>query len=99
MAAVDGRWNTVVKSPLGDQSTVLTVKSDGARWSGSQSGAMGSIDIPEGTVEGDTLRWVVSVTVPMPLTLSCEAKVDGDTLAGTVGVGAFGSFPRTGTRA
>jgi hypothetical protein len=38
------------------------------------------------------------MTVPMPMTLDCEATIDGDTLTGTVGAGAFGSFPMSGTR-
>ena len=59
---------------------------------------MGSMPI-EGTVAGDTLTWKQSITVPMPMTLDCEATVSGDTLTGSVGAGAFGSFPLTGTRA
>lgn len=99
MADVDGVWDTVVKSPLGDQRATLTVTSDGNRWTGSQSGAMGSVEVTDGIVEGDTIRWTLSVTKPMTLTLDCTATVTGDTLTGTVGVGAFGSFPMSGTRA
>lgn len=99
MAAVDGTWDTIVKSPLGDQKAVLTVKTDGTGWTGSQTGAMGSVDITDGTLDGDTIRWTMSITVPMPMTLTCEATATGDTLAGSVGAGAFGSFPMTGTRA
>lgn len=99
MAAVDGTWDTIVKSPLGDQKATLTVKTDGNGWTGSQSGAMGSIDITDGTLDGDTIRWTMSITVPMPMQLTCEAKAEGDTLTGSVGAGAFGAFPMTGTRA
>lgn len=98
MANVDGTYNTTVKSPLGDQQAVLTVKSDGNRFTGSQSGSLGTMDI-EGDVDGDTLKWRFSVTAPMPMTLDFTATVDGDNLSGTVGTGAFGSFPMTGTRA
>ncbi|WP_010185716.1 hypothetical protein [Sphingomonas sp. PAMC 26605] len=99
MAAVDGTWDTVVKSPLGDQKATLTVKTDGNSWTGSQNGAMGSVEITDGTVEGDTISWKMSIVVPMPMTLDCKATAEGDTLTGTVGAGAFGSFPMTGTRA
>ncbi|CAN5533295.1 hypothetical protein BH09PSE4_BH09PSE4_14550 [soil metagenome] len=98
MADVDGSWDCVVKSPLGDQKTVLTVKTDGATFTGTNSGAMGSVDV-SGTVNGNTIAWEQQMTVPMPMTLTCEATVDGDTLTGTVGAGAFGKFPMTGTRA
>ena len=97
MAGVDGTWDTVVKSPLGDQKATLTVKSDGGTFTGVNAGAMGSADI-SGTVDGNTLHWTMSITVPMPMTLDCTATIDGDTLTGSVGAGAFGSFPLSGNR-
>ena len=97
MANIDGSWDCVVKSPLGDQKTVLTVKTDGTTFTGSNSGAMGSMDV-NGEVDGETITWKQSMTVPMPMTLDCQATIDGDTLTGTVGAGAFGSFPMSGTR-
>ena len=97
MAGIDGTWDTTVKSPLGDQKMTLTVKTDGGTFTGTNSGAMGSTDI-NGTVDGDTIHWTMIITVPMPLTLDCTATADGDTLSGSVGAGAFGSFPLTGTR-
>ena len=99
MAAVDGTYETVVKSPLGDQKSTLTVKSDGDSFTGSNSGAMGSVDITDGKVDGNTLTWTMKMTVPMPMSLDCTATVDGDTITGSVGAGAFGSFPMSGTRA
>ena len=97
MADVDGTYDCTVKSPLGDQKMTLTVKSAGTSFTGSVSGAMGAMDV-NGTVNGDAIAWKQSMTVPMPMTLDCEATVHGDTLAGTVGAGAFGSFPLSGTR-
>ena len=99
MAQVDGAWECVTKSPLGDQKSTLTVKSDGGAFTGSNTGSLGSADITDGIVDGNTIRWKMNMTVPMPMTLDCEATIDGDTLTGTVGAGAFGSFPMTGTRA
>lgn len=99
MANVDGSWNTVTKSPLGDQQAVLTVASSGDSFTGSFVGGMGSSDIKDGKVDGDTLRWSLDISVPMPMTLTVEATIDGDTLNGNVTAGGFGSFPITGTRA
>ncbi len=99
MANVDGSWNTVTKSPLGDQQAVLTVASSGDAFTGSFVGGMGSTDIKDGKVDGDTLHWSLDITVPMPMTLTVEATIDGDALNGTVTAGGFGSFPITGTRA
>lgn len=99
MANVDGSWNTVTKSPLGDQQAVLTVHSSGDSFTGNFNGAMGQAEITDGKVSGDTLSWSLNISVPMPMTLTCEATVSGDSLDGTVTAGAFGSFPITGTRA
>jgi hypothetical protein len=99
MANVDGSWNTVTKSPLGDQQAVLTVASDGDSFTGSFVGGLGSTDITDGKIDGDTLHWSLDISVPMPMTLTVEAVIDGDTLNGNVTAGGFGSFPITGTRA
>ncbi|QNE32294.1 DUF3833 domain-containing protein [Sphingomonas sp. NBWT7] len=98
MAGVDGTYDVVVKSPLGDQKSTLTVKSDGNTFTGTNAGAMGANDV-SGEVNGNTLTWKQQMTVPMPMTLDMSVTIDGDTVNGTVGAGAFGSFPLTGTRA
>ena len=98
MSGVDGSYDCVTKSPMGDQKSVFTVKSDGDSFTGTGSGAMGSADI-SGQVDGNTLSWKQQVTTPMPMTLDMTATVDGDSMTGSVGAGAFGSFPLNGTRA
>jgi hypothetical protein len=97
MADVDGSWDCTVKSPLGDQKMTIVVTTDGGSWSGTVSGAMGSSDLT-GDADGNTISWKQQMTVPMPMTLDCKATADGDTMTGTVGAGAFGSFPLSGTR-
>lgn len=97
MADVDGTWDCVVKSPLGDQKMTLTVKTAGDKWAGTASGAMGSSDLG-GDADGETISWKQQMTTPMPMTLDCKATADGDAMTGTVGAGAFGSFPLNGTR-
>jgi hypothetical protein len=98
MAAVDGDWDVTVKSPMGDQKSVLTVNSDGGSFSGKMAGSLGSMDIAGGSVDGNTLSWKMDMTVPMPMTLDCTATVDGDSISGEVKAGAFGSMPLTGSR-
>jgi hypothetical protein len=99
MANVDGKWDCSVSSPMGDQDFVLTVVSAGDRFSGSASGSIGAKEIPDGTVDGDTIAWSMAVSKPMPITLACRATVTGDVIEGTVKAGIFGSFPVTGKRA
>ncbi|MBO9713121.1 hypothetical protein [Sphingomonas sp.] len=99
MANVDGSWNTVTKSPMGDQAAVLTVSSSGGTFTGNYAGGMGTTEVKNGKVNGDQLTGQFDITVPMPMTLDFDVKIDGDNLSGTVTAGMFGSFPITGTRA
>ena len=100
MSNVAGAWNTVVKSPLGEQQSVLTVNDNGdGTWSGTNSGAMGSLTCDNGKVDGNTLTWTMDMKVPMPMMLECDATVDGDTITGGVKAGMFGTSPLSGTRA
>jgi len=99
MANVDGSWDTVTKSPMGEQKATLTIQSSGDTFTGTYAGAMGTTDIKNGKIDGDTLTWTLDITVPMPMTLTGKATVSGDSIDGTVTAGAFGSFPMNGTRA
>ena len=98
--SVAGTYNTVVKSPMGDQNGTFTVVpgDDGKTFTGSMAGGMGSMDVKDGTINGNALSWKMDMTVPMPMTLNCKATVDGDQLTGTVNAGAFGDMALTGQR-
>lgn len=96
--SVAGTYETVVKSPMGDQKSTLTVNVDGDTWTGTNVGAQGSVACDNGKVDGNTITWTMAMTVPMPMTLEGTATVEGDTITGTVKAGAFGSFPMSGTR-
>jgi hypothetical protein len=97
--SVAGTYNTVVKSPMGDQTGTFTVVADGDAFTGQMAGGMGSMDVVDGKIDGNTLTWKMNMVVPMPMTLDCEATVDGDSLTGAVNAGAFGAMPLSGTRA
>lgn len=96
--SLDGNYECVTKSPMGDQKSVFTVKVDGNTFTGQNAGAMGSLDVEDGTVDGNTLRWTMQMKIPMPMTLTAEATIDGDTLTGTINAGAFGSMGMSGMR-
>ncbi len=98
--SVAGTYSTTVKSPMGDQSGTLTVNDNGdGTFSGSMAGSLGSMDIQDGKVDGNSISWKMQMVVPMPMTLDCTAMIDGDTLTGSVNAGAFGAMPLSGTRA
>ena len=60
--SVAGTYETVVKSPMGDQKGTFTVVpgDDGNTFTGSMAGGMGSMDVKDGTIDGNTLRLIVS---------------------------------------
>src|SRR3546814_17432381 len=97
MSQVDGSYECVTKSPMGDQKSVFTVQSDGDTFTGQNAGAMGSLDVENGKVDGNKLTWTMNMKVPMPMTLECEATIDGDALTGTIKAGPFGPMAMTGT--
>ena len=97
--AVDGNWNLVMSTPMGDRNTTLPLKNSGGALTGTQTAEGISIDIFEGTTSGDDVAWKVSITNPMPLTLEFTGKVAGDSISGEMGIGPMGSFPFKGTRA
>jgi len=97
--AVDGNWNITMSTPMGDRDATLSLKSTGGTLTGRQSAEGNSVEIFDGTVNGDDLSWKVSITNPMPLTLEFTGKVSGDNIAGEMGIGPMGSFPFTGKRA
>lgn len=96
--SVAGSYTCVTKTPMGDQTSTFTVNPDGDSFTGSNAGQMGSMEVENGKVDGNTLTWQMKMTVPMPMTLDCKATIDGDTLTGTVTAGMFGTFPMEGTR-
>ncbi len=98
MASVDGAYDCITKTPMGDQKSVFTVISKDGTFHGTNAGPLGSLDVKDGKVEGNRLIWKMEMTIPMPMTLDCEATIDGDTLTGTIETGGFGTMAMSGTR-
>lgn len=97
--AIDGKWNLTIKTPMGDQTGVLTLKQEGDALTGEMTGPQGATPIENGAVEGDTLKWHAKVTSPMPITLEFEGKEEDGNLNGSVKLGAFGNSTFTGVPA
>ncbi|UGY04258.1 hypothetical protein [Bradyrhizobium quebecense] len=97
--AVDGNWNLIMTTPMGERKATLSLASSGGTLTGTQGAEGNSTEIFDGTVNGDSVAWKVSITNPMPLTLEFSGTVAGDGISGEMGIGPMGSFPFTGTRA
>lgn len=95
--SADGNWKVVVQSPMGAREFDLSIKTNGAVFTGHSKGAMGESDI-EGQVNGDVLTWRSKITNPIPLDLSFTVTVSGDHLNGVVKLGVLGEAKVTGVR-
>ena len=99
MANIDGQWESVAQSPLGEQRSNLTLTSQGdGSFIGTSSGARGNSDVFDGVINGDQVSFKMKVTSPFPLTLTATGTLAGDTIEGHLDTGAFGKFPMTITR-
>ena len=100
MSEVGGTYDFVVNSPMGEQKGTMTVVPDasGDTFSGSLNGTLGTMDINDGTISGDTLSWKMKMSMPLPMTLDCEATVNGDDVTGTIDAGMMGKMAMTAKR-
>jgi hypothetical protein len=98
MAKFDGVWDCTMKTPMGEQKTVLTIKSDGDTFTGTNVGSSGSAEIRDGKIEGDAISWTMEVKSPFPMKLEGKLALAGGTLTGSIKAGSFGSFVTTGVR-
>lgn len=97
--SADGTWNVTIDTPMGQRQSTLELATSGGALTGTQSAEGNKGAITDGTVKGDDVSWKIAITDPMPMTLEFTGTVAGDSLSGTVALGAFGSFPFSGSRA
>ena len=92
------QWKVILHSPVGPQEMTVYVIRNGNAFTGRIDSPMGSEDIKDGKIDGNTLSWVMSVTKPMPIKVSFEAEVQGQTMSGTAKLGFFGKSKLEGQR-
>lgn len=96
-----GTYSCTLKTPLGSKSGSLTVVpgKGGDTFTGILSNPLiGSVEIQDGTIDGDMLLCSLAVDKPMKMTVECEVIVDGDSLNGFVTAGSFGEMKLVGER-
>ena len=62
--SIDGTWNLVVKSPMGNQPSTLTIKSEGRALTGSSLAAGLTTPIVDCKVDGDKVSLSTAITTP-----------------------------------
>ena len=98
MAIVDGDWDVVIRTPMGEQAVQLSLTGAGDSFSGTAPGEIGSVAIEGGRIEGDVATWSMNVKMPFPVTLTGRVTIKGDSVEGTVDAGMMGLMPLSGTR-
>ncbi len=97
--SVDGTWNLVMQTPIGERKSTLMLKSAGGVVTGTLAAEGNSTEIQDGKTAGSSVSWKASIKNPMPLTLEFTGTVDGGKIAGNVSAGAVGSWPFSGSKA
>ena len=72
----DGDWSLVVATPLGERRGTLSLRTEGSTLKASQMADGNSVEIFDGTVNGNEVRCKVSITDPMPMTLEFIGTVE-----------------------
>jgi hypothetical protein len=95
---VQGRWNITIKTPMGEKTGVLDLKTEGSALTGSMSDADHYAAISDGKVKGNQLSWSAKITKPMRMSLKFTATVEADHISGAA-KHLLGKATFTGTRA
>ena len=95
---VHGKWNITIKTPMGDQSGVLDLRTDGTVLTGSLFNAEHHAAISDGKVDGNKLSWSAKITKPMRMSFKFTATVEADRISGTA-KHLLGKATFNGTRA
>jgi hypothetical protein len=95
---VEGTYDCVTKTPLGDLASRFTVRPDGDRFTGVNEASLGSMEVIDGRIDGSRLRWTMRMPLSLPMDLECDAHIEGERLTGSVLAGGFAAMPMTGTR-
>src|SRR3546814_17187669 len=75
--SVAGTYECVTRTPMGDQKSTVTIIDNGdGTFSGTNAGAMGSMDLDNGRIDGNSLTWTMNMVVPMPMKLEGSATID-----------------------
>lgn len=99
MIDIDGAWDCIAATPMGEQRFTMHVRRNGDGFVAHNEGAMGTIEVTDGSIAGDEIAWSMEVTSPFPMRLTGKATVAGDRIDGGITAGAFGTFPLEGVRA
>jgi len=97
--AIDGTYKIEIDTPMGKQEAKLTLKTAGAKLSGTMESGFGKNDFTGGAVKGNDVAWSQEISSPMgQMKLDYSGKVSGNDISGQVKAGDFGTSPFKGKK-
>jgi hypothetical protein len=96
--SIDGTWEITIDTPMGKQESTLELTSDGSALSGSAASADETVELYDGSVDGDNASWKIDITKPFAMTIKFTAEVSGDEISGNAQAAAFPPAPFAGSR-
>ena len=85
-AGIDGKWSAMLKGPDGNEFPIsYTFKIDGATLTGTLTSSIGTFDISDGMVKGDSLWFTANVNT-MKIKNKGRYYADGDSISLRVGM-------------
>ncbi|MDQ0369621.1 hypothetical protein [Catenuloplanes indicus] len=97
--SISGTWNVEISTPMGKQTAILDLATDGDVLTGTAKQGGETAPIQDGTASGDNATFTLDLTKPIPVRLAFNVTASGDELSGDVKLGAFGTSKVSGTRA
>jgi hypothetical protein len=74
-AGIDGKWRAKFDTQIGEQHYTYDFKSDGGKLTGTAANDMGSPEIKDGVIEGDTVSFVeIPTSTATPSALNTREK-------------------------
>jgi len=84
-AGIDGKWSAMLKGPDGNEFPIsYTFKTDGTTLTGTVISSIGSFDISDGVVKGDSLWFTANINT-MKIKNIGRYYADGDSISLRVG--------------
>src|SRR5262245_50364493 len=93
---LEGRWQGMVKSPLGERQATVTIKNEGGTYIGGLSGFTGTTELPfkEVKLDGNKVTARMQIEAPQGLvTVDFDFTLAGDALSGKGEAGLGGPQP------
>ena len=85
LADINGKWSAMLKGPDGNEFPITyTFKSDGAALTGTVTSEIGTFDISDGIVKGDSLWFTANINT-MKIKNKGRYYADGDSISLRVG--------------